>query len=143
MDSRALAAKEHLRQALRLSAVSARQRAESARLRAAIASLRSPDLAAPPSDGGAHDGFTAAVCRLVDLEREAARAAIDADCRRAAIVSEIASLPDPLHIDILTRRYIDGEGFYEIAAALSYSRSGVCYAHDLALLSFAETVLGL
>lgn len=92
------------------------------------------------SGGGTHGGFTDASDSLIDLEREIDRD-IDrfVDLKREA-GSLLAQLENPLHYQVLHRRYIMGETFEQIATEINYTYRWVCIIHGRALEAFQKVL---
>lgn len=92
------------------------------------------------SGGGTHGGFTDASDGLIDLEREIDRD-IDrfVDLKREA-GSLLAQLENPLHYQVLHRRYIMGETFEQIATEINYTYRWVCIIHGRALEAFQKVL---
>lgn len=78
---------------------------------------------------------------LVDLEREIESLIIREQRMKDRIISEIQTLTDPNHVDILFRRYIDCQAFERIACDMGYAYNYVLHIHGDALKEFTDKVL--
>lgn len=54
------------------------------------------------------------------------------------IINEIHQLSDPRYVEILHRRYVDGEKFEKISVDMNYDYKWTCKLHGKALLVFEE-----
>lgn len=85
-------------------------------------------------------GFTKTIDKLVDLQRE-----INEDIdryydNRQKKIREIQSLDRAEYIEILYRRYVEGQPLEVIAAEMGYSYHWACHIHGEALKEFEKTV---
>lgn len=85
-------------------------------------------------------GFTRAIDKLVDLERE-----INADidlfyADKHQKIGEIQSVGKPEYIDVLYRRYVEYKPLERIAADMGYSYNWCCSIHGRALKEFEKTI---
>lgn len=60
---------------------------------------------------------------------------------RHKIIEEIQMLSNPIYVEILSRRYIDGNSFERIACDMGYVYNYVCNLHGKSLQDFEDTVL--
>ena len=89
------------------------------------------------NDGGTHERkgnpVENAYCRLADYDDEADRLFREFITARERAEELIASVPDPVQREVLTRRYIIGQRWEEIAECMGYSRQHVTRLHGYAL----------
>ena len=81
-----------------------------------------------------HDPMAANVCRAVDDSELLSEYRARASTVLRDILESIESLPDERQKEILTRHYINGESFPDIAYSMSYSESMIYIHHGRALL---------
>ena len=74
-----------------------------------------------------------AYCRLADYDDEADRLFREFIAARERTEELIASVPDSVQREVLTRRYIIGQQWEDIAESMSYSRRRVTQLHGIAL----------
>ena len=83
-------------------------------------------------------GFTKIVDRLVDLQKEI-NDDIDAFCdSQHKKISEIHKLSKPEYIEVLFKRYVEGQALEQIAADMGYSYNWCCHIHGEALKEFEK-----
>ena len=89
------------------------------------------------SDGSTHERkgnpVENAYCCLTDYEAEADRLLQEMNVARQRAESLIASVPEQSQREVLTRRYIIGQRWEDIAESMSYSRQHVIRLHGYAL----------
>ena len=89
------------------------------------------------SDGSTHErkGNTVekAYCTLSDYEAEADRLLEEMNTARQKAEKIISSVPDHAQREVLTRRYIIGQRWEDIAECMNYSRRRVTQLHGIAL----------
>lgn len=89
------------------------------------------------SDGGTHERkgnpVENAYCALADYEAEADRLLQEMNTARQRAEKLIASVPDQAQREVLTRRYIIGQRWEDIAESMNYSRQHVTRLHGYAL----------
>ena len=89
------------------------------------------------SDGSTHerDGNPVenAYCTLSDYEIEADRLLKKMNTARQKAEKIISSVPDQAQREVLTRRYIIGQRWEDIAECMNYSRRRVTQLHGIAL----------
>ena len=78
-----------------------------------------------------------AYCSLVDYRTEADALLKEMIGARKRVEKLIASIPDLTQKEVLTRRYIIGEKWEEIAEKMNYSRRRITQLHGLALKSIS------
>lgn len=84
-------------------------------------------------------GFTKIVDRLVDLQQEI-NDDIDAFCdSQHKKISEIHKLSKPEYIEVLFKRYVEGQALEQIAADMGYSYHWCCHMHGEALKEFEKS----
>lgn len=79
--------------------------------------------------------------KYVDLQAE-----IDSEIDRYVdlkhkIINEIHQLSDPRYVEVLHRRYVDGEKFEKISVDMNYGYEWICRLHGQALLAFEKEVI--
>ena len=89
------------------------------------------------SDGSTHERkgnpVENAYCALADYEAEADRLLQEMNTARQRAEKLIASVPDQAQREVLTRRYIIGQRWEDIAESMNYSRQHVTRLHGYAL----------
>lgn len=89
------------------------------------------------SDGSTHERkgnpVENAYCCLADYEAEADRLLQEMNAARQRAESLIASVPEQSQREVLTRRYIIGQRWEDIAVSMNYSRQHVTRLHGYAL----------
>ena len=89
------------------------------------------------NDGGTHERkgnpVENAYCQLADYNTEADRLFREFTAARKRTEELIFSVPDPVQREVLTRRYIIGQRWEEIAECMSYSRRRITQLHGIAL----------
>ena len=89
------------------------------------------------NDGGTHERkgnpVENAYCRLADYDDEADRLFREFIAARKRTEELISSVPDSVQREVLTRRYIIGQQWEDIAESMSYSRRRVTQLHGIAL----------
>ena len=95
------------------------------------------------SDGSTHerDGNPVenAYCTLSDYETEADRLLKEMNTARQKAEKIISSVPDQAQREVLTRRYIIGQRWEDIALSMNYSRQHVTRLHGYALQTIRKT----
>ena len=115
-------------------------------LRRELESLRSDAYSVPGirydkevvQGGRRHDPMADMVSKFEDKARELDRTAGEYIELRSRIVEQINALDDPVHIELLYLRYIDGLTFEQIAAAMHYTERWTQILHGRALQSFTS-----
>ena len=105
---------------------------ELAQLRAEATSV-SQALSGMPSGGGDGQAIPRAVERIDDAERRLASAYGTALAEHCRVKDAIDTVPDPLRLEILTRRYILGQRWERIAADLDRDLRWVLRLHHRAV----------
>ena len=85
-----------------------------------------------------HDPMARDVCSAVDACEILYRYKAEAETALREILDAIDSLKDERQKELLTRRYITGEGFPEICEAMHYERTQVFVIHGRALLMVSK-----
>ena len=89
------------------------------------------------NDGGTHERkgnpVENAYCQLADYNTEADRLFREFAAARKRTEELISSVPDPIQHEVLTRRYIIGQRWEEIAEYMNYSRRRITQLHGIAL----------
>ena len=89
------------------------------------------------NDGGTHERrgnpVENAYCQLADYNTEADRLFREFTAARKRTEELISSVPDPVQREVLTRRYIIGQRWEEIAEYMNYSRRRITQLHGIAL----------
>ena len=89
------------------------------------------------SDGSTHERkgnpVENAYCYLADYETEAKKLLQEMNTARQRAEKLIASVPDQAQREVLTRRYIIGQRWEDIAECMGYSRQHVTRLHGYAL----------
>ena len=89
------------------------------------------------NDGGTHERkgnpVENAYCQLADYNTEADRLFREFTAARKRTEELISSVPDPVQREVLTRRYIIGQRWEEIAECMNYSRRRITQLHGIAL----------
>ena len=78
-----------------------------------------------------------AYCALADYEAEADRLLQGMNTARQRVEKLIASVPDQAQREVLTRRYIIGQRWEDIAESMNYSLRRVYQLHGYALQNIA------
>jgi len=81
-----------------------------------------------------HDPMARDVCSAVDACEILYQYKAEAETALREILAAIDSLKDERQKELLTRRYITGEGFPEICEAMHYERTQVFVIHGRALI---------
>jgi DNA-directed RNA polymerase specialized sigma24 family protein len=81
-----------------------------------------------------HDPMARDVCAAVDACEILYQYKAEAETALREILAAIDSLKDERQKELLTRRYITGEGFPEICEAMHYERTQVFVIHGRALI---------
>ena len=89
------------------------------------------------NDGGTHERrgnpVENAYCQLADYNTEADRLFREFTAARKRTEELISSVPDSVQREVLTRRYIIGQRWEEIAECMNYSRRRITQLHGIAL----------
>ena len=95
------------------------------------------------SDSGTHERkgnpVENAYCCLADYETEADRLLQEMNTARQKAEKLIASVPDQAQREVLTRRYIIGQRWEDIALSMNYSRQHITRLHGYALQTISKT----
>ena len=78
---------------------------------------------------------------IVDLENDIKRLIQVESGVKHKIIGEIQTLDNPIHVDLLFRRYVECHSFERIACDMGYVYNYVCNLHGEALKAFEEQVL--
>lgn len=96
------------------------------------------------SDGGTHERkgnpVENAYCCLADYDAEADRLFRELVYMRKHTEEIIAKVPDPAQREVLTRRYIIGQRWEDIAECMGYSRQHITRLHGYALKNMCLNV---
>ena len=87
-----------------------------------------------------HDPMARDVCSAVDACEILYKYKAEAETALRDILAAIDSLKDERQKELLTRRYITGEGFPEICEAMHYERTQVFVIHGRALIEINKWV---
>ena len=85
-----------------------------------------------------HDPMARDVCSAVDACEILYRYKAEAETALREILAAIDSLKDERQKEVLTRRYINGDGFPEICEAMHYERTQIFVIHGRALLLISK-----
>lgn len=77
---------------------------------------------------------------LVDMEAELNKLIRKEQETKDQIISQIQQLENPLHVEILFRRYVEWNAFEKIACDMKYSYNYVCNLHGDALKAFEDVL---
>ena len=80
---------------------------------------------------------------LVDFEQSIIELIKREQLLKDKIISEIQLLENPIHVDLLFRRYVEMQSFERIACDLGYAYNYACNIHGDALKAFESKVLNL
>lgn len=78
---------------------------------------------------------------IVDIERDIVRLVETEAKMKHRIIGEIQRLENPVHVDLLFRRYVECQPFERIACDMGYVYNYVCNLHGEALKAFEEKVM--
>lgn len=96
------------------------------------------------NDGGTHERkgnpVENAYCQLADYNAEADRLFREFTAARKRTEDLISSVPDPVQREVLTRRYIIGQRWDEIAESMKYSVRHITRLHGIALKNMSLNV---
>lgn len=81
-----------------------------------------------------HDPMARDVCNAVDASEILYEYKAQAEAALLEILAAIDSVPDEQQKEVLTRKYINGETFTEVAKNMNYSEPGVYVIHGRALI---------
>ena len=81
-----------------------------------------------------HDPMARDVCNAVDASEILYEYKAQAEAALREILAAIDSVPDEQQKEVLTRKYINGETFTQVAENMNYSEPGVYVIHGRALL---------
>ena len=81
-----------------------------------------------------HDPMAADVCRAVDASEMLIEEKRKAEYALQRILDAIRSLADERQKEVLTRRYINGDGFNDICEAMHYEKTQIFVLHGRALV---------
>ena len=82
--------------------------------------------------------YARVVEQIAELESETNSLVTSYGELKSKIISEIGSLDDPVHVELLMRRYVDYERFEKIAYKMSYSYDYIRRLHGQALKAFED-----
>ena len=88
-----------------------------------------------------HDPMARDVCNAVDASEILYEYKAKAEAALREILAAIDSVPDEQQKEVLTRKYINGETFTEVAENMNYSEPGVYVIHGRALLVINKWLL--
>ena len=96
------------------------------------------------SDGGTHSKNDNTVeksyCCLADYQEEADRLMMEMLGVRQRVEKIIGTVPDAVQREVLTRRYIIGQRWEDIAVVMNYSRQHITRLHGYALQNMCLNV---
>lgn len=81
-----------------------------------------------------HDPMARDVCNAVDASEILYEYKAQAEAALREILAAIDSVPDEQQKEVLTRKYINGETFTQVAENMNYSEPGVYVIHGRALI---------
>ena len=81
-----------------------------------------------------HDPMARDVCNAVDASEILYEYKAQAEAALREILAAIDSVPDEQQKEVLTRKYINGETFTQVAKNMNYSEPGVYVIHGRALI---------
>ena len=81
-----------------------------------------------------HDPMAADVCRAVDASEMLIEEKRKAEFALQRILDAIRSIADERQKELLTRRYINGDGFNDICEAMHYEKTQIFVLHGRALV---------
>ena len=134
-----MTAKSYLMQVRNARVKIEQMKRELTELRAASGIPVQPDgerVLSSPAQGGCAD----IAVRVVQLEHEIEHRLVEFYELRSRIVEMIHSIGSYQYIDILYRRYVQGESFEEIAVAIGYTWRHTLRLHGEALMAFQEVL---
>lgn len=88
-----------------------------------------------------HDPMARDVCNAVDASEILYEYKAQAEAALREILAAIDSVPDEQQKEVLTRKYINGETFTQVAENMNYSEPGVYVIHGRALLVINKWLL--
>ena len=88
-----------------------------------------------------HDPMARDICNAVDACEILYRYKAEAEAALREILTAIDSLKDERQKEILTRRYINGEGFQDIMEKIGYERTQAYVIHGRALLEINKWLI--
>ncbi len=131
--------KDYLTQIERFERIIDNKQLELLRLRDLAASVSSFQMGDKVMRSGSKDKMGDTVSRIIDLERDVSEKIIAYANLRQKIIEQIEQMDDMNHYSILFRKYVDKQGFEQIAEALGYSQRQIIRIHQEALHVFEET----
>ena len=93
------------------------------------------------SGGGIGSGFAEDVIKKIELENEINVDIIKLEYLKNDITNQIHQLDNPIHINILFKRYVELKTFNKISQEINYSFKQPCRLHKKALSEFEKNVL--
>ena len=87
---------------------------------------------------GSKDKLGDSVSRIVDLEKDVSEKITAYADLRQKIIEQIEHMEDMNHYSILFRKYVERQGFEQIAEALGYSQRQIIRIHQEALQVFEK-----
>lgn len=78
------------------------------------------------------------MAKIVDLESEIGKDIVDAAYKRHEVINRIHNLDNPLYMQVLFRRYIQGKGMDDIRKDMKKSYNYILKLHGQALDAFGE-----
>lgn len=134
-------AKTYLGQIRRLEVIIKQNRQQLAEIRA-VAEYHSPvALGENVQTSPKGDGLASAVAAIIAAEERLAFDTAQLVVLRTEIVATIQSLPNPVHVDLLYRRYVLFQPWEQIARAMNYSKDSVRGRIQRAALAAVENIL--
>lgn len=127
--------RQYLSQVRRLEQTLAWKKEQIAALRDMATSATSKLSDMPRSDTPNVHRMESLICKITDLEREAQADCVALETMRIRIAMAVMNLPNTLHQQLLTERYLQNRSWKDIANVLGYSTSHVFRLHDEALCS--------
>lgn len=90
----------------------------------------------PVQGGSHHDSMADIVAKCIDKEREINKQTDGLIDLRHKIIGEINQLSDPVHIELLFKRYVEYKTWEQIAVEMGYTIRWVYSLHGSALQEF-------
>lgn len=78
---------------------------------------------------------------LVDFEKDINALIIREQLLKDKIIGEIQQLENPIHVDLLFRRYLECQSFERISCDMGYTYNYTLNLHGMALQAFEDQVL--
>ena len=92
----------------------------------------------PRSDSPNLQRLETLICKIADLEQEVQADYVALESTRIQLTLTILNLPNMLHQQLLTERYLQNRSWKEIAGILGYSTSHIFRLHDDALCDIQQ-----